>query len=81
MLPHKLVKSVKSCVEQQDSEVQLAMFAALKAGLEKRLAEARAAKQSQNAGGCGPSLAPDKHAPDPVLVAMGEEGRDRALWE
>jgi hypothetical protein len=24
---------------------------------------------------------PDKHAPDPVLVTMGNEGRDRALWE
>ena len=23
----------------------------------------------------------DKHAPDPVLAAMGAEGRDRALWE
>jgi hypothetical protein len=48
--------------------------------LEKRLAVARAAKQSQNAGGCG-SEAPDKYAPDPVLVAMGDKGRDRALWE
>ncbi len=28
MLPHKLVKSVRPCVEQQDSEVQKAMFAA-----------------------------------------------------
>jgi hypothetical protein len=80
MLPHKLVKSVRPCVEQQDSEVQKAMFAALKADLEKRLAVARAAKQSQNAGGCG-SEAPDKYAPDPVLVAMGDKGRDRALWE
>jgi hypothetical protein len=53
MLQHKLVKSVKPCVEQRDSQMQKAIFAALKADLEKRFAAARAARQTQNDGGCG----------------------------
>ena len=67
-------------MEQRDSEVHKAMFAALKQDLDKKLQLARAAKHSRNAGASA-CEAPDKHAPDPVLVAMGPDGRDRALWE
>jgi hypothetical protein len=49
MMPHKLARSVKPCVEQRDSEVQKAMLPALKQDLDMKLQLARAAKHSRNA--------------------------------
>lgn len=80
LMPHKLHRAVLPCAQEPDAQKQQAMFVALQADLDKKIIAAQALKQHQTGGAEGPALR-DKHAPDPVLVAMGAEGRDRALWE
>ena len=79
LMPHKLHRTVLPCAHEPDADKQQAMFVALKADLDHKTDAAKALRRHQT--GAEGAVARDKHAPDPVLVAMGEDGRDRALWE
>ena len=79
LMPDKLHRTIRACLSARGDELRDAMLAALELDLGVRitaLADKKAATKCIT-----DSSAAGARRPDPVLKAMGVDGRGRALWE
>ena len=79
LMPDKLHRTIRACLSARGDELRDAMLAALELDLGVRttaLADKKAATKFIT-----DSSAAGARRPDPVLKAMGVDGRGRALWE
>lgn len=76
-MPSKMHRCVAECLKSEDTVMVDLQLLALQVDLDARLQrlanlEAGAKQQGQERAGC---------RPDPVLLALGDDGKDRFMWE